>query len=871
MIFQYADIDGNPLVTITHDADGLLNAYRGDAGGTLLETSADPLVEAVYYDIEVKVLLDAVAGTVEVRVWPDEFIANRVIAIDFTGDTGSGFISAISYGITGASPVAHWGDKWTCDLSGSDFNDFLGNKSILCVVPTGPGSEDTWIPTPTVPNWENAATSPPALGTYNAAPNIDFSPSASSDLLTHGAAMASTVDAVVANLCAREIPEVEVVDNSAPTAFGVDPIVILPLTTTGPDTKTGNLILVSLVVFSDDSLATTPTQTGFTLLTHQRTGYGDSSAPFFHYLTFWATAAGDGAVEYDFSEAVGAFTLNPETEAIQGYVTNAVLRNQTGSWEFDTVEAQQNGLSCPLADCPPVTMLVPGTAAPDTFGHFNYLVGFSPFLSFSGSYTVAPSSGFAYNAYDNGTTATNNGVFAFGLRSKNGVASPDLTLTLLGARGPFNNGGVTAVSFDIKPVTTPVGVTPRTVGALSDDVESYGVIPTSTPKIFQFPFETAPDAGAWTTAKFNAAELGYRIDADLPPTEILTVTSTNPVSGTEIAIVPDDMNGDSDGETPFTREYVTGTPVLLTAPATATGNAFSKWKKDTVDDAVTEAVIITMDADRQMQAVYSAASCPVGNVLIKLDGGSLSQGDGTEVTLFPDEGIHAYDFIPIGIIGTTGPLYDTTATDNLRFSVQAGASRGLKSDGPVDVDLGLPGAFTMIFVVEADAITATSREVFQVDDGGVEGWEVALFNLGGGLWNIGMRCYGDGDGTFLGGIFSTTSFSFAGAHALVGEIVCDGVNVRILINGTEEVGVEWFNDGDSSTNYSPCAISAAATAAMGIANAAFISKRLFGNEPFFQINNVNLSDADRQAIAVAQAATYGITYTPGSCSVGCVA
>lgn len=876
VLFQYVESGGAVQVTVALDVTGHLKLYRGTTAGTLLETATDPLVVDAYYYIESKVFIDNVDGIVEIHLWSSQ--SETDTPIDFTGDTkngGTGLISKISYGINADSPVANWSDKYTCDLVGASFSNFLGNKQITASFPGGVGSSETWIPTPDVSNWQNVATNPPDVAVFNASPDVSLDAIPTSDLLALRPTTANTVNAAVANQCVRALPEVEVVGLAAPTAFsdGIDD----PLTTSDDDTKTGNLVLVSLILQSDDLISTTPTQTGFTLLSHQRVDYNGDGTEFFHYLLFWRLAAGNGPVTYDFSEAVGAFTI---TE-IASYITNIVLRNQTASWEFDLVEAGQDGFSCPLGDCPPNVLAIAATATPDTYGHFNLVLGYSPYGGGTApEYEITPSTGHAYSVFDNGSATSNNGVFAFGLRTVNGIASPDLALAFNQTFG-FNNGGSTVVSLDIKPRVSPPGIEDYLVGATAklagDTASSYGIVPSDSLRIYQFPYPLAPDGAAWTAAKFNALEGGYQsslaVDVDPAPTPTLAIGSTNPVSGTTIAIGPDDNNGNNDGSTPFTREYNLDTAVTLTAPATADGNPFDKWKKDGVDDAASEVVSLAMDTNHTMQAVYTTAACSEGDSILLLDGSTMPvQGDGTEITSWTDEGVHAYEWVSYE--GQTGPRYDTTAVDNVLYSFYNGGvgsvSRALRLDTPVDLDLGLPGAFTMIFALLTEAGAPASNSLFNLNQlDGNAGWSLGMGSFGGNF-SVSYSQYGNGDGTPLGGINTGLLYSLAAQQKLIVTFICDGLAVRVLINGLELAGKEWFNNTDSSSNYLSSNPTTASNAAIGSSAAAFANP-FYGQLPYLLIRDVNLSDADRQAIESAQAAIYGISYTPGVCTVGCVA
>ncbi len=96
----------------------------------------------------------------------------------------------------------------------------------------------------------------------------------------------------------------------------------------------------------------------------------------------------------------------------------------------------------------------------------------------------------------------------------------------------------------------------------------------------------------------------------------LTVASSNPNSGVATAVSPLDNNGAGNGTTQFTRTYNNGTAVMLTAPATAGGNNFSKWQKDGTDAGTATAITVTISANTTMTAVFvtppAAENCKDG-------------------------------------------------------------------------------------------------------------------------------------------------------------------------------------------------------------------------------------------------------------------
>jgi hypothetical protein len=100
-------------------------------------------------------------------------------------------------------------------------------------------------------------------------------------------------------------------------------------------------------------------------------------------------------------------------------------------------------------------------------------------------------------------------------------------------------------------------------------------------------------ANATVTANYAAAASTYT----------LTVNSTNPSNGVGIGVSLVDNNGSGSGTTAFTRVYNAGASLMLTAPATATGNAFANWTGCTSTTTVTCGV--TLNANTVVSANYT--------------------------------------------------------------------------------------------------------------------------------------------------------------------------------------------------------------------------------------------------------------------------
>ncbi|OGD18269.1 MAG: hypothetical protein A2W03_14100 [Candidatus Aminicenantes bacterium RBG_16_63_16] len=85
-------------------------------------------------------------------------------------------------------------------------------------------------------------------------------------------------------------------------------------------------------------------------------------------------------------------------------------------------------------------------------------------------------------------------------------------------------------------------------------------------------------------------------------TKQLAVKATN--SGTAVTVSPNDVSGYGSGTTDFTRNYLDGTAVTLTAAATSGSLSFQKWYLDGAEHATTATTTVTMNAIHTALAVY---------------------------------------------------------------------------------------------------------------------------------------------------------------------------------------------------------------------------------------------------------------------------
>lgn len=118
------------------------------------------------------------------------------------------------------------------------------------------------------------------------------------------------------------------------------------------------------------------------------------------------------------------------------------------------------------------------------------------------------------------------------------------------------------------------------------------------------------DGQDWATSPSisQVMERNHTFTAFYTTPPVLTVTSSNPNSGVNIAVAPLDKDGLGNGATPFTRTFDLFMNVNLTAPATAGGNTFWKWQLDGVDYSSSLTATVSMNSTHTVKAVYFTAT-----------------------------------------------------------------------------------------------------------------------------------------------------------------------------------------------------------------------------------------------------------------------
>ena len=124
----------------------------------------------------------------------------------------------------------------------------------------------------------------------------------------------------------------------------------------------------------------------------------------------------------------------------------------------------------------------------------------------------------------------------------------------------------------------------------------------------------------------------FAVPTAFAATYTLTVASSNPSSGVAITASPNDRNGQGSGTTQFTRSYSDSTNITLTAPATASGNAFQKWQRDGSDYSTNRTITFSLSRSRTMKAVYTTSTAAY-----TLTVASSSPASGVAITVSPND------------------------------------------------------------------------------------------------------------------------------------------------------------------------------------------------------------------------------------------
>ena len=165
-------------------------------------------------------------------------------------------------------------------------------------------------------------------------------------------------------------------------------------------------------------------------------------------------------------------------------------------------------------------------------------------------------------------------------------------------------------------------------------------------------------------------------------TRVLTVNSVNPGSGAYIYVIPNDANGQADGNASFSRQYTSALTATVVATVNWNGSVFQKWRKDGVDVISSNVLNVVMDVSHTMTAVYATpvvTGYSITTTRSPLAGGT-STGDGTyasganvTITATPVSGYHFLNWT----VNTSGQNGGTVFNTNSTWSFPASGNLSL--------------------------------------------------------------------------------------------------------------------------------------------------------------------------------------------------
>jgi hypothetical protein len=136
---EFCDVGNNPHVYTIVDPSGNIVAYRHDSGGdVLLGSTANPvLIANAWQHMETKVVLDAVAGSIEVRI---EGVSVLNLAGIRTTSNGVGVVAScqnvsVLNAISAQSVVYYIKDFIIWDSTTGFNNNFMGSCQVMKIIP----------------------------------------------------------------------------------------------------------------------------------------------------------------------------------------------------------------------------------------------------------------------------------------------------------------------------------------------------------------------------------------------------------------------------------------------------------------------------------------------------------------------------------------------------------------------------------------------------------------------------------------------------------------------------------------------------------------------------------------------------------------
>ncbi|MDP3850154.1 MAG: Ig-like domain-containing protein, partial [Luteolibacter sp.] len=265
----------------------------------------------------------------------------------------------------------------------------------------------------------------------------------------------------------------------------------------------------------------------------------------------------------------------------------------------------------------------PATGGPLAGWTANSLLGSTPFGYTLNSFpfgTYQPSDGTRFAVFNGGSDNFDGAI------SQSFATTPGQTYVLafdLGITGTLGRQQkmVTSVVSGVSQWSWPEEITSPGPASTLWNAKAFAFVANDTTTTVTF-----SDASGDLSPSISSAADMLLDHVRVSPAQIRTLTvNSESAAGASITVSPLDANDDGDGITSFIRSYSDGALVTLTAPATAGGNDFQKWRKNGVDLTTDLAATFTVLGDLTLTAVYGGNSAPVavGDSYVTEAGGSL--------------------------------------------------------------------------------------------------------------------------------------------------------------------------------------------------------------------------------------------------------
>jgi M6 family metalloprotease-like protein len=270
-----------------------------------------------------------------------------------------------------------------------------------------------------------------------------------------------------------------------------------------------------------------------------------------------------------------------------------------------------------------------------------------PQITTAGTYSLNPLTSPTNNCYKIASPFSTTEYFVLEYRKKtttfeNSLPGEGLLVIRINSTLNGNASGPPDEVYIYRPNGTPtVNGSPASAN-FSSTVGRTVINDTTNPSCFL----TAGGLGGLSLSNIGAAgsTISFTVDFPYGGTSPLYVKATN--AGTSITVSPNDVQGHGDGSTDFTRVYLNGQSVSLTAPATSGSLNFLKWQQDGADYATTPATTVTMNTAHTLLAMYGVdLGAAVDNTT--LSWGTQGRGWYGETTTSHD-GVDAAQSVPIG-------------------------------------------------------------------------------------------------------------------------------------------------------------------------------------------------------------------------------